>query len=397
MNHENDPAFHGTIEDTTAERRNRSFWITDNSITSTEWDNSNEITEEYNDWYETHKRFVRYMAVAKDIAPTTGKKHLHIYVQFTVKRANTAFCNTGFPRGGGIHIIYPKTDTHRTNCMGYIRQKSWWIERGTAPESLKEKGERERDKWNDTLEAAKRGRFDDIDAKLQVVHYRNLQSIRATAFCEPILPSERNRFFWIEGVPGAGKSHMARELATWIAEQLHEPDRPMQKDYNTIWWDHYDGQAVTLIEDISPPLDPKVKGKYKNWVDKWTFPAEVKGGSLGSARPRFIIFTSNFSVSGVFGDVQQSFAHKSEADAMSRRLEQYTLYGNLNGGVDLEEYKTIIECCKKKLEIPLELHPATTTESRTTSEDDTVGLLWPPYDPFEQGILTQDNWIDLTE
>ena len=98
-----------------------------------------------------------------------------------------------------------------------------------------------------------------------------------------------NLYIW--GDTGVGKSHY-----------VHDQYPGAFKKSANKWWDGYAGEDTVYIEDV--PKDWVGVHVLKNWADKWPFPAEVKGSSLGQIRPKKIIITSNYCIHELSDDPQ---------------------------------------------------------------------------------------------
>lgn len=99
--------------------------------------------------------------------------------------------------------------------------------------------------------------------------------------------TELPRGFWFYGVPGAGKSHFAREL---------HPDAFIKSQSK--WWDGYNGQEHVILDD----LDSDCLGHHlKIWADKWPCSGEVKGGTVPLMYKSFTV-TSNYRIDELFRD-----------------------------------------------------------------------------------------------
>ena len=112
----------------------------------------------------------------------------------------------------------------------------------------------------------------------------------------------QDKNFWIYGKPGVGKSYWARSQL--IEDIAHCNYKLFNKAQNK-WWDGYISQRIVLIEDWDFGEDGKksraLLGHLKIWGDKYTFNAEIKGGSLHiNPGNFFLIVTSNHSIDECF-------------------------------------------------------------------------------------------------
>lgn len=90
---------------------------------------------------------------------------------------------------------------------------------------------------------------------------------------------------WVCGPPGCSKSRDFQEAA----------DPPYLKMQNK-WWDGFDNEDVVLIEDFDMNV---LGGLMKIWADRYSFPAETKGGTIW-IRPKQIIVTTNYTIEELF-------------------------------------------------------------------------------------------------
>lgn len=214
-----------------------------------------------------------YMIYGKEVAPTTGMPHLQGFVSF--KSASTMSAVSSKIRGHLTAVTCRPWD-----AVEYCKKEGDFTERGTAP---KNPGKRERDDWDGYLGLIKEGRSEEIPAKIQFSHFRAIQGLSSKY--RKVNPEIEGDFTneWIWGDPGTGKSYTARR----------ENPGCFIKSANK-WWDGYRDEEVVLIEDLDKDW-PQFAHWLKIWADRYSFPAEVKGGMI-MARPKKIVVTSNYCI-----------------------------------------------------------------------------------------------------
>lgn len=139
------------------------------------------------------------------------------------------------------------------------------------------------------LRLAEAGDFDSIKEEFPsqyIARYRTLHQIATDNMTAP--PDlEQPCGLWIYGESGSGKTHMARnDYGTYYSKNCNK------------WWDGYLDQDTVIIEDMDPN-HAKLAHHIKLWTDKWSFTAEIKGGTR-SLRPKLVIITSQYSIDEVF-------------------------------------------------------------------------------------------------
>lgn len=150
-------------------------------------------------------------------------------------------------------------------------------------------GSREKTRWKDAYDLAKKGRIDEIeDHQILVSSYLSLKQIQKDHPVQDVAVHNDPTIVYLYGVPGAGKSFYARH------EFTEKYGHPYVKEINK-WWDGYQGEKFVLIDDLSPEHMDFMITRLKIWCDVYAFRAETKGGSL-MAHPELIVITSNFSL-----------------------------------------------------------------------------------------------------
>ena len=227
--------------------------------------------------------------------------HLQIYLYFnTVKslqqlkrmlprahfeiQMGEAVDAAGYCKKGDVH------DKPEEGWRKFLNEQheSWrGAEQGTKPKTPKDGGEDEKERYKRAYESAKSGDLEEIPADILIRHYNVLKKIKSEHQEVPQSLAEMD-FWWYWGATGTGKSRTARE----------ENPGYYVKDINK-WWDGFDGQECTIIEEWHPDVVPPLKQKLKNWLDHHPFSAETKGGTI-CIRPKKIIVTSNYTMEECF-------------------------------------------------------------------------------------------------
>lgn len=220
-----------------------------------------------------------YVIVGKEQGEQ-GTPHLQGYVQLKKKT-----------RLGGLKKILPRA--HLQVARGsaednrkYCSKEGDFKEYGTAKEI--DPGKREKRRWDEIWENAKKGDIEAIEPEVRIRHYNAIKRIKKD-YSEPPPDLEAPCGLWITGESGVGKSTYARK---------HYPGAYIKNV--TKWWDSYKGQDYVIIDDI----DPRHKDfgyLLKIWADKFAFNAEEKGGAM-MIRPKKIIVTSQYMPHDVWDD-----------------------------------------------------------------------------------------------
>lgn len=226
---------------------------------------------------------IKYSAYGDEKCPTTGKEHKQAFVCFKNARYFNAVKKM-FPTAH-IEPMRGKLEDNEKYCS----KEGSYHEFGEKPMKQSEKGEKGKEFWIEQLTLAKQNP-DLCDEKLQLTHRKNLEYIYMSA-------RKKRKFntldtldnWWYVGEAGSGKSKKARE---------ENPDAYI-KQCNK-WWNDYDDQDVVIIEDID--TEHHWMAYFINqWADRYSFPAETKGGQL-TVRPKKIIVTSRYTPDQIFKD-----------------------------------------------------------------------------------------------
>lgn len=234
----------------------------------------------------------KYIVYGHEVAPSTGTPHLQGVVVFHNKKALSGAIKA-LP---GCHVeitrdLFP--------AILYCKKEGDWKERGIPPHSPADKGSGEKRRWDEILQAAKDGRFEEIPSDL-LYHSDRHKRIRTDYLNSLPKPDTEAQMLWYYGPPGTGKSRKAREENPGLYLKMCSK-----------WWDDYSAEEVVLIEDFDKSHE-KLAHHLKIWGDRYPFPAEYKGGKF-DIRPRLIIVTSNWHPRDIWSTV--------DLDAILRRFK----------------------------------------------------------------------------
>lgn len=138
---------------------------------------------------------------------------------------------------------------------------------------------------------AQTGDLDNIDDELRIKYYTTFKKIKYDYVTKPEdLPPGTIVGYWYYGATGTGKSHQAR---------IDFPDAFMKNASNK-WWCGYNNEESVLIEDFDKKAD-YMGAYFKQWVDRYAFPVEIKGGNA-VIRPKIIVITSNWHPEEIWSD-----------------------------------------------------------------------------------------------
>ncbi len=224
----------------------------------------------------------QYAVAGREIAPSTGTKHLQGYLRWKNPRsiANIRSLLTG------CHVEPAKGTP--VQCRLYCIKEGNFSELGTVP---LDSGDMERKRWDDARNLAKEGKFEDIPSDIYVRYIGNLQRIfRDSLPSLESLPTTCG--IWLFGPTGTGKSRGVRSEFPLVYP------KPLNK-----WWDSYSNQKEILLDDVDYNQATWIGNFLKIWADHYPFIAEKKGGSI-MIRPEKIIVTSQYRICTLFPETQ---------------------------------------------------------------------------------------------
>lgn len=271
----------------------------------------------------------KYGIIGEEVAPTTGTRHMQIYVR-TNKRCRGAFILATWEHK--IHLELAR-GTESQNIK-YCMKEGNYQEYGAPLECTAKNMEKEKRHWEmlDVYMNVPYDQFVRSYPKEAIIYGEKLERVRTNLMrTQPPWNGElQDKNFWIYGAPGTGKSRWARSQAG------NRQDTIYLKGCNK-WWSGFIRQShhIVLFEDF--PNDAKYLAQLmKVWSDRYTFTAETKGSSiLINPGEWFLIVTSNYSIGECFQGV--------DAIALKRRFREVEIKSNVDIFLDTELNYNILQ------------------------------------------------------
>jgi len=248
------------------------------------WNNYDERTEELLESLGG----VTYLCYGREIAPTTGTKHLQGYIRFrdgksisSVRRKLT-----------GAHVEVARSVDA---AIDYCQKDGDFVERGVRPKSDRSRGEDEKARWEETWNNAKAGRIEEIPPDIRIRCYNSIKRIEKDHMAKPAhLDSPCG--IWLYGLSGIGKT-----------KAVYDRFPGLYSKNASKWWDGYQNEDVVLFDDVDPQVGAWSGRHLKIWADQYHFIADVKGGSI-AIRPKLVIITSQYTIAACYPETETRMA-----------------------------------------------------------------------------------------
>lgn len=253
------------------------------------------------DYHRAHP--ATYIIYGKEVGEE-GTPHLQGYIHFKTSQKPTAMNKVS-------------TRSRNAMCLGtpadnikYCKKEGDFTCYGEEPVTQQDANKQKAARFITLAKAGDFATIEDEMPALYVSRYRTMHEIATAHMVKP--PNlEECCGIWIYGESGSGKTTSARtEYGDYYCKSANK------------WWDGYQGEDTVIIEDLDP--NHKCLAHHlKLWMDKWSFPAEVKGG-MRCLRPQRVIITSQYSIEEVFRDEPATVA------AITRRCKVIHMHKSLN-------------------------------------------------------------------
>lgn len=239
-----------------------------------------------------------YMVVGYEVGEQ-GTPHFQGYVSFEQQLYRTQVSR--MMSNAHLEIARGTPEENRAYCT----KDGDFFESGTPSKSPSASGGKAtKEKYKRVYQLAKTRSLDDIEEyapDLLIKHYGTIKRIGmdnpVPVDDVPLLEHE-----WIWGVPGVGKSRLARQENPGFYLKSHNK-----------WWMGYNGQDVVLIDDLDKEAAKWIGQFLKNWCDHYPFNAETKGDGM-VIRPKKIVVTSNYKI-------EEIFYEENVVEALNRRFK----------------------------------------------------------------------------
>lgn len=214
----------------------------------------------------------KYCCYCLEAAPTTGTRHMHIFVVFEAAKAISSL-KKDWPRA---HIELCKGSVKKN--IAYIKKHGEFFEYGDIPKQGKRTDLAEIaqliDSGADIKDIAKN------HPSSFIRHPKGIQFYQALSFKER---TSQPKVIWLYGSTGVGKTRTAME---------NTPKSFYIKD-QTQWWDNYSQQQTLIIDDFD--INEKTNGwPFRNLLrllDRYPYQGQIKGGYVPINSP-YIYITS---------------------------------------------------------------------------------------------------------
>lgn len=223
-----------------------------------------------------------YLTFGREVAPTTGTRHLQGYIRFANGKSVAAARRLLI----GCHVERAITVTA---AIEYCHKDGDFVEFGVRPQDDAARGDGEVHRWETAWTLAKEGRVEEVPVDIRVRCYGTLRRIEKDFMVRPGSLGHPCGV-WVYGESGVGKT-----------SAVYSKYPNLYTKNCSKWWDGYQGEDVVLFDDMDPDVGKWSGRFFKIWTDERPFIADIKGGSI-SIRPGKFIVTSQYTIEECFAD-----------------------------------------------------------------------------------------------
>nr|WAE42493.1 MAG: replication associated protein [Cressdnaviricota sp.] len=250
---------------------------------------------------EDHLRSLQYSYITygREVGEQ-GTPHLQGYIHFI----NAKTLNAVRALFTGAHVELLRGTS--LQAITYCQKEGDYYEDGQRPV---DPGLREKIRWQEAWDSAKRGAIEEIDPDIRVRCYSGLLRIYRD-YAEPPAELDGVCGIWVWGRAGSGKTSAV--LAAYASAYQKNASK---------WWDGYRGQTVAVLDDIGHSEAPWITRFLKIWADRYPFMGESKGSSQ-LIRPHRFVVTSQYSIEQLFLDIETRSALIRRFFVMEKKEEE---------------------------------------------------------------------------
>jgi len=246
-------------------------------------------------------RATTYMVIGLEVGEQ-GTQHLQGYVCFA---ARTDF---DMLHNWNERVHWEEKRGTVRQAADYCKKDGDYWEDGEIPEEQGANGAAVRkQQFIDAFLLAKENKVEEVDPEIQLKYLGSLNKIADRELKQPN-QLEGTCGIWVHGPPGSGKTR-------WVHDEYGSIDGTLYLKLANKWWDHYKGEPNVLLDDIDPSHCKYLTHHLKQWMDRYRFKAEYKGGAR-NLRPESFIVTSNYSIDECFEDPRDREAIRRRCDVV---------------------------------------------------------------------------------
>ncbi len=255
------------------------------------------VAQHFADHFASKGHILSYVCAGKEVAPTTGTRHLQMYLVFAEKRRKTALVKA-YPQLSYI----PSSGTPKENddyCSGECDKKGnvrnpFFSSFGSLPLTG---GQGCKAKWTTMLTLARKGDFEGLmqeDPRFFVTQVKNLEYIarKYGSNASVFENKHEHRGIWIYSTAsGVGKTSAVRRQWPNLYMKAHDQQ-----------WNDYNNEEVALLDDFSKQDAHSLGHLFKFWCDHQRFQGRILYGTC-QVHLKWFVVTSNWSIQDLFGDM----------------------------------------------------------------------------------------------
>lgn len=238
-----------------------------------------------------------YVLAGKEVAPTTGTRHVQGFFALACKHRKTALIKV-FPK-----VAFQVANGSVQDNEDYCSKESdafpgepnpFFSVYGVKPISAGEKG---REMWLAVVNQARSGNvlaIADSHPRIFLSHIKSLEHIanKYNSNRVPFVNPHKHTGIWIwSKASGLGKTSAV--MRQWPNAYLKAHD---------LQWNDYNGEDIALLDDFSRKDALTLSDALKLWCNHLPFPGRILYGT-NSVHLKHFVVTSNYSIFDLFGNL----------------------------------------------------------------------------------------------